>query len=736
MIFGSNKNRPYHYGPYPLERLPRDPAIAGDEHRLPRSSRPASAAAGKGPLAAAIDRYHRIFHKLRAGDPAPERAPVPDDLERRMIDVKGAAYFLDADQVGIAALGEDAWLAGASPLPHDHAVVILVAYGRLPETGNPAREWIRENIAVMAAFRAYEIAVSVASHIRWMGFQAVAHDRHGGDLDLDRLAVLSGLCLRREEIVSNPHLDGRFALAAVSTGYALRCDEPLAANAAAGARGAAWWLGLGGAVSGLERRRQEKRPTHLSKFPMETVKRVERPTTLILDEEVPRVPKRAAFFDRAIHGDLGEKTRRERSRFAFKHPFASAMLDQIAAMVPHQDGAVADAPGDDCTDPEANARAIKSLAYFLGAELTGICEIPDYAWYSHDGAGNPIDCHHRYAVVMLIDQEYDTMEGASGDDFISGAQSMRAYMRGAVIAGIMAEHLRALGFPARSQTNADSEVLHIPLILLAGLGELSRIGELVLNPFVGPRFKSVVLTTDMPLAPDKPIDFGLQTFCENCRKCARECPCDAITWGDKVMFNGYEMWKPDVERCARYRLTNPRGLACGRCMKTCPLNKVVTRDGPWYAQAASWLGIHARWLKPVLVPLATRLDDRLGHGIRNPAKKWWLDLEIVDGVCVEPVKGVNRRDLDLSRDIDPAKQNIAYYTADLGPPPNAIGMAFAPERKKALARAEQLDSPGGALKRSREGGPPPAHATPTPPLAENDLAESDVSLFDPYAKKD
>ncbi|MCB1810881.1 MAG: Fe-S protein, partial [Candidatus Competibacteraceae bacterium] len=86
---------------------------------------------------------------------------------------------------------------------------------------------------------------------------------------------------------------------------------------------------------------------------------------------------------------------------------------------------------------------------------------------------------------MLIDQGYDTMEGASGDDWISGAQSMRAYLRGAEIAGIMADLLRGLGFPARAQTNADSDVLHIPLLLWAGLGELSRIGELVLNPFVG-----------------------------------------------------------------------------------------------------------------------------------------------------------------------------------------------------------------------------------------------------------
>ena len=149
--------------------------------------------------------------------------------------------------------------------------------------------------------------------------------------------------------------------------------------------------------------------------------------------------------------------------------------------------------------------AIKSLSYALGSDLTGICEIPRYAWFSHKEDGSEIKPYHRNAVVMLIDQGFDTMEGASGDDWISGSQSMRGYLRGAVIAGIMAELLRELGFSARSQTNADSDVLHIPLILWAGLGELSRIGELVLNPFVGPRFKSVVLTTDFPLA-DRPAD--------------------------------------------------------------------------------------------------------------------------------------------------------------------------------------------------------------------------------------
>ena len=652
-----------------------------------------------------------------------------------MIDIKGSAYFLNASQVATCELADSCWLSEAVPRDHSHAVVILVEHSRIPEAGTLAHSWVAEHVARTADLRAYEIAISVANHIKLMGYSAAAHDGRHGDVDLDRLTVMSGLGVRFGGEILNPFLGNRYSVCAVTTDYELARDQPLEPRAAMKAKGIAYWLGIGGATSGLERWRQRNRPTHLSKFAMETVDRVDRPTTLIIDGEVPRVPKRAAFFERPIHGDLGAKAQFERSRFAFKHPLATAMVAQIRSMVPHQEGPVADTRAASCSDPEENSRALKSLSYFMGAELTGICEIPDYAWFSHDEKGAPIDCHHRYAVVMLIDQEYDTMEGASGDDFISGAQSMRAYMRGAAIAGVMADHLRALGFSSRPQTNADSEVLHIPLILLAGLGELSRIGELVLNPFVGPRFKSVVMTTDMPLIPDKPIDFGLQYFCSNCHKCARECPCDAITWGDKVMFNGYEMWKLDAERCARYRITNQRGLACGRCMKTCPLNKVVTWDGPIATQVASWLGINAHWLKPFLVPIATRLDDWLGHGIRNPAKKWWLDLEIVDNVCVEPRKGVNKRDLDLKRRIDPKKQKIAYYNANVMPPPNGHGISYPPNRKEAIAAATLLETPAQALARIRAGGPRPLHYVPTPPLDETDMPQRSKKLFNLYAKK-
>jgi ferredoxin len=715
MIFFSRKNRPFELGPYPLERLSHDSSILKLEGAKPKvlPSAPIQNINANS-FSRALEKYQGIFRKLGVVNPLPNKAPVPDDLALRTKDIKGAAYFLDAAQVGICEMVENGWYEEADTLDHGRAIVIVVRPGRTPETNNIAYDWVRGHEVAAANLRAFEIAIAVSEHIQWMGFGARAHDKQKGLVDIDRLSVMAGLAVRDGDQLLNPYLGDAYGIAVVTTDYVINVDQPLSSSVKSG-KGIGYWLGLGSAVPGIEWGRREKRATHLSAYPMETVTQVDRPTTLIIDEEVPRVPKRAEFFARSEFGDLGEKSRVERGRFSFKHPFAQSMTSLIKAMVPEQDGEVNPNPAIDYSDPLENAKALKSMSYLLGAEITGICEVPEYAWYSHRKDGSELPYKHKYAVVMLIDQGYETMEGASGDDFISGAQSMRAYMRGAEIAGVMAEHLRENGFPSRTQTNADSDVIHPPLVMWAGLGELSRIGEVVLNPFIGPRLKTVVMTTDMPLRADKPIDFGLQNFCSNCHKCARECPCDAISWGDKVMFNGYEMWKPDVERCTRYRLTNPKGLACGRCMKTCPLNKVVTWEGPLMTRVASWFGVNVRFMKPILVPIAVWLDDWLGHGIRNPLKKWWLDMEIVDGHAVEPRKGVNQRDLNLDHKIDPEKQKMAYYHASDMPPPNSVEPVMV-NRKSALEAQKLLETPLEALARLAVGGAKPAHYIPTPPL--------------------
>lgn len=722
-----SRNRPFHWGTFPLETLPRDESIVAREIENARPPIPTvDRQEGKFDfLSRSAGMYGDIFAKACDGVPAPELAPVPDDPVRRTVDIKGSAYFMDADQVGICHLPES--YRTGKLAEHTIAIVILLEHPRLPETDNLARAWIEPAQQSVMNMRAIEITSSIAGHIRNMGFAATAIPASSHQVDAEQLAVLSGLAVRDGNRLRNPYVLGPFTLGVVTTAYELAIDLPLHPTAIK-PLGLRYWWGINGARSGRERNRRAKRATHLSRYPMETVRRVDRPTTLIFDDEVPRVPKRAAFFQRALHGDLGEKAQRERTRFAFKTPFSLSLLQNIRAMVPHQDGPIGKL-GSGFGDAKENTKAIKSLSYYLGADLTGVCEIPRYAWFSHKEDGTEIPLYHKYAVVMLIDQGYDTMEAASGDDWVSGAQSMRGYLRGAEIAGVMGEFLRSNGIPARPQTNADSDVLQIPLVLLAGLGELSRIGELVLNPFVGPRFKSVVLTTDLPLVADKPIDFGLQSFCSNCLKCARECPCDAIPFGGKVMFNGYEMWKPDVERCTRYRLTNQRGAACGRCMKTCPINKVVDADGAWLTRAASWVGVNCKWAKPLTTPIATFLDDFLGHGKRNLVKKWWFDHEMVDGVAVDPPQGTNQRDIDPSRQVNATQQKMAYYNADMMPPPNEQS-AVKINRKEGMLAKEKLETPAQARKRKANGNPAPSHYSPTPTTEDKD--EEKHFVANPY----
>ena len=407
---------------------------------------------------------------------------------------------------------------------------------------------------------------------------------------------------------------------------------------------------------------------------MEKIKQVECPTTLITDK-VARVSKRDNFFSRAAFGNLGPKPQYEISRMVTKYPISAALKQTIATQVSLHDGDVAPTAAPLPGDSQEVANHIKSLCYFLDADIVGICEVPDYAWFSHDMDGKSIPPRHKYAIVLLIDQGYETMASSSGDDWISSAQSYRAYLKGSNIACTVASYIRQLGHDARPHTSRDSEVLHLPLIVLAGLGELGRIGEVVVNPFLGPRFKSAVVTTDLPLAVDKPIDFGLQGFCSICMKCARECPPSAISFGDKVMFNGYEMWKPDVEACTRYRVANPYGSGCGRCMKVCPFNK----QGLLHDRVALWLAIHV----PTLHRFLIWLDDAMAYGKRERVWKWWLDLEFRDGILRRPSK-TNQRNLRRDRK-PPRRQKIASYPANSHPPP-ASQDAHSNDRSVAKAR--------------------------------------------------
>jgi len=367
----------------------------------------------------------------------------------------------------------------------------------------------------------------------------------------------------------------------------------------------------------------------LDPYPVEILKRVDRPTTVVKEDEVPRLDERESGFNRAARGDFGTYLSKERHRFVAKHPLSGALVNMQFTLSEIVDGVTAANKAPLPDDPGAMARHIKETAYFLRADLVGICELPPYAVYSHDmGTGEPVELDHTYVISIIVDQDYKTASATVGNDWISNSMSFVAYSTSGFIACILADYIRRLGYRARAHHARNYQVVVPPILLWAGIGEMSRIGDIVVSPFLGPRFKASVVTTDLPLAVDKPIDFGLQDFCTKCMQCARYCPSGAISFGEKVMFNGYEKWPNDVENCTAQRVGNKEGAGCGVCVAVCPWNKPYT---PFH-RFVGWTMRN--------IPEARRFaawgDEFMGYVKPKLEHKWWFDLEDVDGVLTVP----------------------------------------------------------------------------------------------------
>ena len=266
--------------------------------------------------------------------------------------------------------------------------------------------------------------------------------------------------------------------------------------------------------------------------------------------------------------------------------------------------------------PEEMAERIKGLARHLGARLVGITKLDRAYVYSHigrspGGYGEEVKLDHRYAIVIAVEMDWRMVRAASAAPTL--VESSLKYLEAAKIALIVAKYIRALGYPARAHIDANYRVLAVPLAWKAGLGELGKMGYLI-TPRLGPRVRLSVVTTDLPLSIDRPIAFGVQDFCERCRKCALNCPSGAIPKGGKTIVRGVEKWELDRERC--YALWRALGTDCAICMRVCPYSHPDTSVHNlvrWFvARSAA-----ARWL-------ALRLDDLL-YGRRPrlaPPPRW------------------------------------------------------------------------------------------------------------------
>ncbi len=235
--------------------------------------------------------------------------------------------------------------------------------------------------------------------------------------------------------------------------------------------------------------------------------------------------------------------------------------------------------------PESTSHLIKKIAHELGSTLVGIAKLnPDWVYlYPMRGRGfeqdKPIEVpkHWEYAVVVGSPMSWDPMYanpnyGTSND----------AYSRSRIIAFRLASFIKQLGYAARPHTPGTSYDLMVPPILVdAGIGEQGR-PSIVITPELGNNFRPAIVTTNLPLKPDKPIDFGVQRFCKTCKICAENCPSGAISFGDKVEVRGYLRYQADTAKCLNFWNSTLGSMGCRLCVAVCP----YTRKANWLHKTA------------------------------------------------------------------------------------------------------------------------------------------------------
>jgi epoxyqueuosine reductase len=217
---------------------------------------------------------------------------------------------------------------------------------------------------------------------------------------------------------------------------------------------------------------------------------------------------------------------------------------------------------------------VKRAARLFGASLVGVCKL-NRDWLYAD-----VDVPEKFKNVIVMAVEMDADGIATSSAVPAAAATGVGYSKMAFMLAGVGEFIRNLGYEAIQCGN--DTALSIPLAIDAGLGELGRNG-LLITPQYGSRVRLCKILTDLPLEPDKPIEFGVKEFCKKCKLCAEHCKAGAISMDDEPSFEvtcrsnnpGALKWYVNVERCYLYWCEN--GVDCSTCIKVCPYNIASVR---------------------------------------------------------------------------------------------------------------------------------------------------------------
>ena len=280
-------------------------------------------------------------------------------------------------------------------------------------------------------------------------------------------------------------------------------------------------------------------------------------------------------------------------------------------------------------DPKAEARSIKRIAKWFGADLCGITAYdPRWTYASRvdvrDFSAAPNPLPESITSVIVMAHEMDDGLAATYPSALAGAATGREYSHEAAIAMQLAAYIRNLGYEAVASMN--DTALVIPYALQAGLGEYAR-NQLVITKEFGPRVRFSKIFTSLPVAHDTPRPIGVRQVCDNCTRCANACPVKALPFGGpeqrtgKSVQKGVIKWTSDAEACFGY--WTKLASDCAICLRVCPFNRDFSK---WWNRV--WLGLA---LSP-LRRLALWLDDKSGRAARRKPCDWWAQDTSLEGL--------------------------------------------------------------------------------------------------------
>jgi epoxyqueuosine reductase len=221
------------------------------------------------------------------------------------------------------------------------------------------------------------------------------------------------------------------------------------------------------------------------------------------------------------------------------------------------------------SSPQEFAEATKSFAFSNEADDIGIAVMdPLYVFEGYT-------INHPWVIVLALAHNYERLREVPSDETngVGVCDVGDQYARGTRSSYALANWIRSQGYRADPYPGPMAgALLLIPPAISAGLGELGKHGSLI-SPRFGAGVRLAGVTTDLPLVPTMPIQFGADEFCATCQVCTQACPPGAIA-PNKQMVRGVERWYVDFDKCIPYFA---EAASCGICIAECPWTRPGVR---------------------------------------------------------------------------------------------------------------------------------------------------------------